>query len=79
MTNMKIVKFADGTYAVRRWTLFGYEYLDDGIIPGWETHWWSHSPIRVAQMPSYEKAVARRDEYLQRVKKRKDKGTVVKE
>lgn len=25
---MKIVKFSDGKYGVRKWTLFGYEYLD---------------------------------------------------
>lgn len=79
MTNMKIVKFANGTYAVRRWTFFGYEYLDNGLVPGWETRWWPHSHARVAEISSYEKAVARRDAYLQPVKKCKDKGTVVKE
>ena len=32
---MKLVEFKDGKFGVRRWTIFGYEYLDfrDGF-------WW---------------------------------------
>jgi len=25
---MKIVEFENGTYAIRRWFIFGYQYLD---------------------------------------------------
>ena len=39
---MKIVKFVNGTYGIRKWTLFrGYEYKDfsvAGMNNGW---WWS--------------------------------------
>jgi ferritin len=33
---VKIVRFKDGKYAVRRW-FFGYEYLD--LAPGWQHAW----------------------------------------
>lgn len=36
---MKIVKFKDGTYGVRRLTLFGYEYKDFRSIE----FWWSRN------------------------------------
>lgn len=43
---MKIVKFEDGTYAVRRgW--FTYEYLDDGWYLQYALTWW---PVTCPQM-----------------------------
>ena len=36
---MKIVKFKDGKYGVRRLTLFGYKYKDFRVVP----FWWSRN------------------------------------
>lgn len=36
---MKIVKFKDGQYGLRKWTIFGYEYFD--LKSPW--YWWGRS------------------------------------
>ena len=41
---MKIVKFKDGTYGVRRLTLYGYKYKDFHI----PRYWWSRNSIYFA-------------------------------
>jgi hypothetical protein len=34
---MKIVKFKNGTYGIRKWTLFGYKFLSRS-----GRYWWHH-------------------------------------
>lgn len=36
---MKLVRFADGSYGVRRWTLFGFKYVN---LRGAAQYWWGH-------------------------------------
>lgn len=62
---MKIVKFKDGTYGVRRLTLFGYEYKDFRSLK----HWWSLNSICFADCRG---TLAEAEYYA-------DKGTVVNE
>ena len=38
---IRIVKFKDGKYAVRRWTFFGYEYLDIDDAD----YWWLKNSV----------------------------------
>lgn len=75
---MKIVKFADGTYAVRRWIPFCYEYLDNARIRGWENKWWPFFCRDQATVATYEDASRLIYKYQIRKRKNKDKGTPVK-
>ena len=61
---MKIVKFKDGKYGVRRLTLFGYKYKDFRVVP----FWWS----RNSRFFSDCRGTLTEAEYYT------DKGTVVK-
>ena len=42
----KVVKFQNGQYGIRRWTLIGYEFL--GLDASREDYWWL-SPEYVAE------------------------------
>jgi len=54
---MKLVKFYDGTYGVRKWTLFGYEYAD---LTNSNTHWWGKNCMFFSgcKIEDKEKAIA---------------------
>jgi len=73
---MKIVKFEDGTYAVRRgWLL--YTYLDSDLYR--DAMWWPFSYVRYAKLPSYAAAQELITRYNKLTKKSADYGTPVKQ
>ena len=63
---IKIVKFKDGKYSVRRWTIFGFEYLD--IEHG--NYWWR---ITINQITCYRGTLIQVEAALQKWKDRNGK------
>lgn len=66
---MKLVKFKDGTYGVRRWSwnLLSYEYL---YFSNFEP-WWSHMFIHSKSWRTTEEKARKEIDYLT------DKGKVI--
>ena len=55
---MKIVQFKNGTYAIRRWNWFEYEYLDH-----MSNYWWPKGYDHNTQWTSLDGAVLRLERY----------------
>ena len=67
----KVVKFQNGQFGIRRWTPFGYQFLDlDGTR---SVMWWGLIPEYVAEYAAgtEKKARARLDAYLNTPRKPK--------
>ena len=61
----KVVKFQNGQYGIRRWTVFGYEFLDIAY-PSLGDTWWSYARHVAEYAVGTEKQVrARLELYLQ--------------
>lgn len=68
---MKIVRFKDGTFAIRRWFL-GYEFLDNDEIKTSRDTWWTLlSSARFFKISSYEETVKRLQAYKNKESKPK--------
>ena len=60
----KIVKFQNGQFGVRRWSIFGYQFLDLSDDP--DMFWWGINPEYIAKYSAgtEERARARLAQYL---------------
>ena len=50
---IRIVKFKDGKYAVRKWTIYGFQFLD---IDG-DDYWWLNSKYERGTLKEAELAL----------------------
>lgn len=55
---MKIVKFKDGKYAIRKWTILGYKFLDK-----YDDYWWDISLKSGTSFNTYEECFNRLNGY----------------
>ena len=64
---MKIVRFSDGSYGIRRWFVWptDYEYLGDLKVNGKPFYWWTFEPEETCKFSSKEAALNHWNNYLQ--------------
>lgn len=75
---MKVVRFENGKFAVRKWVPFEYVYLDNDIVRSFRDRWWRKHLQQNAYVDTEEQARLLLAEYNQRKRKpRFDKGTPV--
>lgn len=73
---IKIVRFNNGTFAVRKYCLlhFSYGYLDADVR---DNYWWSLAYIHNSTLNTLEEAEERLEVYMKFKRALKDKGTPV--
>lgn len=76
---MKIVKFKDGTYGVRKWSIFGgYQFLSMVDNKGAQNHWWcGDNFLNWAKTPTESIAMAKLEAWKSRKSSRPDIGVSV--
>jgi len=75
---IKVVRFKDGTYGVRKWVFMeGYQFLDMSMYDKNWDQWWSidRHVDEFAKAPSELIAIAKLEAWKERMSRKNDKGT----